>query len=120
MKSLRESIFDEENNLEKVEKDVYIRQISNLWDNVKSNPNKFVDRLGRDLKIGDLIYNRVSNDFGIITSLNNPALDQYNKIDVTSFSLDRKYEHDPGDPNNMILIPKSCYKELLKILKTKD
>lgn len=120
MKTLRESIFDEDSNLEKVDKDAYIRQISNVWDNIKSNPNKFVDRLGRDLKIGDLIYNRANNDFGIITSLNNPALDPYNKIDVTSFSLDRKYEHDPSDPNYVILIPKSCYKELLKILKTKD
>lgn len=120
MKTLRESIFDEDSNLEKVEKDAYIKQISNLWNNTKSNPNKFEDCLGRGLKIGDVIYNRGNNDFGIITSLNNPALDPYNKIDVSSVSLDRKYALDPSHPSYMILIPKSCYDELLKILKTKN
>lgn len=120
MKTLSESIFDEDSNLEKVEKEVYIKQISNLWNNTKINRNKFEDCLGRVLKVGDVIYNRLNNDFGIITSLNNPALDSYNKIDCSSISLDGKYELDPGHPSYMILIPKSCYKELLKILKTRD
>lgn len=120
MKSLRESIFDEKNNLEQIEKDVYIKQLSNLCDNIKVNENVFKDMFGRDLKIGDLIYNTVYHDFGIITSLNNPAIDSYNKIDCSAITLDKKYDHDLVRPGCMILIPKSCYKELLKILKTKD
>lgn len=120
MKTLRESIFDENSSLEKVEKDVYIKQISNLCDNIKVNNIEFKDMFGRDLKIGDLIYNIVYHDLGIITSLNNPAIDSYNKIDCSAITLDGKYDHDLVRPNCMVLIPKSCYKELLKILKTKD
>lgn len=119
MKTLRESIFDEDSNLEKVEKDAYIRQISNVWNNVKSSQNLFKDRFGRDLNIGDLVYHMSCPDLGIITNFNNPANDSYNIIDCSVKSIDGIHELDAESPHLLILIPKSCYKDLLKILKTK-
>ena len=116
MKTLKESIFDEEKNMSKIDNEVYINSIKRTWkknENIAGSTNK--DRFGRELNIGDVAYSMQFNYIGVITNI-------YKEGGATMITMDhltREWREDDDYASNYILIPKSCTKEFIKVITMK-
>lgn len=116
MKTLKESIFDEEKNMSKIDNEVHINSIKRAWKNNENNEygsNK--DYFGRELNIGDVAYSMQFNYIGVITNI----YTERNITMITMNNLIRKWREDDDCASNHILIPQSCTKEFIKIITTK-
>lgn len=115
MKKLIESIFDEKDNLVKIDNDVHMNSIKRVWKKNENNAwNSDKDHFGRELNIGDLVYNMQSNHIGVITNI-------YKEDYSTRVSMNNLVNdwNDDDMTCNLILIPKSCTKEFIKIITAK-
>lgn len=117
MKALKESIFDERENEDKLDNTVHVNSIKRAW---KKNENNYAwesnkDHFGRELNIGDVAYSMQFNYIGVITNI-------YKEKDSTMISMNnliREWGEDDDYANNYILIPKSCTKEFIKVITAK-
>ena len=69
MKTLKESIFDEKDNIENVDNTVHIKSIERAWHDIKPDWTKFEDHFGRVLNVGDTVYSIQFGYVGVITNL---------------------------------------------------
>ena len=71
MKTLKESIFDEEDNLKNVETDIAFNLIQKYRKTQTKSPKKIHDNLNRPINLGDLIiYSTGLNiEIGLITNI---------------------------------------------------
>lgn len=116
MKTLKESIFDEEKNISKIDNDVHVKTVQKTWlknENNDWDSNK--DHFGRELNIGDVAYSMQFNYIGVITNI-------YKERGGTMIRMDNLIHGMGGDDDNAckhILIPQSCTKEFMKIITAK-
>lgn len=116
MKTLKESIFDEEKNISKIDNEVHINAIKRNWKKNEHNDyNSNKDHFGRELNIGDVAYSMQFNYIGVITNI-------YKENGTTMIAMDNlvnNWREDDDYANNHILIPQSCTKEFLKVITAK-
>lgn len=116
MKTLKESIFDEKENDDKLDNTVHVNSIKRAWDkNRNKDWNIVKDHFGRDLNIGDLVYSIQFGYIGIVEEIDTSDRDirVYCKY-VCGYQI-----YDPDYPSSYILIPKSCTREFIKVITTK-
>lgn len=115
MKSLKESIFDEKENMDKIDNTVHIKAIQKAWlKNVNAVWISDKDHFGRELHIGDVVYNMDSKHIGVITDI-------YEESGTTMITMNNLVGEWSGETiaSNHILIPKSCVKEFIKVITAK-
>ena len=115
MRTLKESIFDEKENEDKLDNTVHIKTAQRAWKKNENNAwNSDKDHFGRELNIGDLVYNMQSNYIGVITNI-------YKEDYSTRVSMNNLVNdwNDDDMTCNLILIPKSCTKEFIKVITAK-
>lgn len=118
---LKESILDDENILiDELEKNVNIKTMVNLFQKGSNLCKKdgSVDKFGRELNVGDLVY-CPDHDFvgiGVITNIKKPGL-----IYDVDFTIKTMHTNKLIQSYNssLILIPKKYYKEFIKIISEK-
>lgn len=116
MKTLKESIFDEKENIDKLDNTVHAKTVQKAWEKNQNNEygsNK--DYFGRELNIGDVAYSMQFNYIGVITNI----YTERNITMITMNNLIRKWREDDDCASNHILIPQSCTKEFIKIITAK-
>lgn len=118
MITLKESLFDEEKNMEKIENDTHTKSISKTIKKYRNySYDECIDRFGRELKVGDVVYNTQYNYIGVITEIINPG--KVFDFEVVMKNLTSDSIIKPSGANNHVLIPKSCTKEFIKIITSK-
>lgn len=116
MKTLKESIFDEKDNMVKIDNDVHVNSIKRVWDkNRNKDWNIVKDYFGRDLNIGDLVYSMQFGYIGVVEEIDTSG----REIHVFCKYVSGYEIHDPDYPNHYILIPQSCTKEFIKVITAK-
>ena len=116
MKALKESIFDEKENEDKLDNLVHVNSIKRAWkknENIEWESDK--DHFGRDLNIGDIAYSMQFNFIGVITNI----YKENGTTMITMNNLVNNWNEDDDRASNHILIPKSCTKEFIKVIITK-
>jgi hypothetical protein len=116
MRTLKESIFDEKENEDKLDNTVHVNSIKRAWDkNWNKDYDIVKDFFGRDLNIGDLVYSMQFGYVGIVEKIDTSG----REILVSCKYVCGYQIYDPDYPSHYILIPKSCTKEFLKVITAK-
>ena len=116
MKTLKESIFDEKENIDKLDNTAHVKTVQRAW---KKNENAAwdsdKDHFGRELNIGDVAYSMQFNYIGVITNI---YKEDYSTM-ITMNNLANDWGEADDRACNHILIPKSCTKEFIKVITAK-
>lgn len=116
MKALKESIFDEKENEDKLDNTVHVKAIQKIQS--KNENNVWIsdkDHFGRELNIGDVAYNMRFNYIGVIPDI----YEENGTTMITMNNLVNNWNEDDDRACNHILIPKSCTKEFIKVITAK-
>lgn len=118
MKDLHESLLGDESDIIKdTDNNAYVKTMVNLFQKGSNLCRKddYVDKFGRELKVGDLVY-CPEHDFvgiGVITKITKPGFIYGIDFTVKTMHTDK---HILSSNSSLILIPKKYYKEFVKVI----